>query len=404
MQANEMSKRQIASIVISAVTAGFAGASISYDFDVDPSRRRQTPDYYGYMPDGLPRTLIFGCMVVNGALLLLSRSICAALLMLIGKRYMLWYFLGDMGIYLLQKIARGDFYYWLPLEGVLGFVVSVLMRLLVKVVVDYTGIVQFRGAPELGGIYWSMNMLVSIGMPLAVVRLYYYTVTLEADRIAVEEGTMRWIVGLLSGAWVLFFGGFLALMKKKYRRTFVSLETGNDWAQAFFVKGETDRIKSAVVEINTMKWKPIEGDVKKWVQDSWEKWEEEQPEWFDDIWTVRIPYDWLTPAELRRQKVAGGGQRRRSSRGELLGGSVRERKRSAAAVFRRGSATVVPKNDAEIEGGGGFPFTVVEEEPSLGEHFDAVTEEEGGEKGVEDGIVYVPADDEPNEKSGAVES
>jgi hypothetical protein len=93
-------------------------------------------------------------MVLNSMLLLLSRSFSAALLMLVDKKYYILYFTSDMGLYLLQKFARGDFHYWMPLEGGLGICISALMRVIVKVVADHTGLVQFRGAAEMGGIYF----------------------------------------------------------------------------------------------------------------------------------------------------------------------------------------------------------------------------------------------------------
>jgi hypothetical protein len=403
MKAKERAKRAIASIVISALSAGMVGATISFDYDVDPVRRKRTPDFYGIIPDGSSRSAIFVCMVVNSALLLLIRGVSSALLMLVGKRYLFWYYAGDMGLYLILKMARGDFHYWIPVNGKTGIFLSVLMRVMVKTVTDHTGIVQFRTAAELGGIYFSVNLLMVIAASYAAVTLYYAET--PPSLVVLPEKTSWSIVGSLSITWLVFFVLFLALMRKKYRRTFFSLETGNDWAQAFFVKGETDEIKQKTVTIKRVKWKPIAGDVKKWVNDSWEVWEEDQPDWFTDAWKSRIPDDWLTPAELRRQKVAGGGLRRGSSLGELLGGSsARERKGSAAALSRRGSATVVPTNDAKVEGGRGLPFTVVEEEPGLGVHFYAVAEEEGGERGGGGGIAVAPAADVTDEKSEAVES
>jgi len=37
------------SLVASAVSAGFIGATISYDYDTDPTRREQNSAYYGYV-------------------------------------------------------------------------------------------------------------------------------------------------------------------------------------------------------------------------------------------------------------------------------------------------------------------------------------------------------------------
>jgi hypothetical protein len=38
------------SVAVSAITTGFASATMSYDFDTDPGKREHTPDFYGYIP------------------------------------------------------------------------------------------------------------------------------------------------------------------------------------------------------------------------------------------------------------------------------------------------------------------------------------------------------------------
>ena len=324
------------------MTAGLTGATISFDFDVDPKKRTETPDFYGYIPDGKSRSLIFICMLLNGTLLLLVRSFSAALLMLIDTRYVLLYHAFDMGMYFLQKIARRDFWYWFPIDGATGLVVSAFMRVVVKVVTDYTGIIQFRGGPELGGLFWSINMLIAMMTPFAAIKIYFETdfdkVDLEAETNALEAETAWLMASLLSGAWMITFGLFFVLMKKKYRRSFYSLATGNDYAQNYFLRGRTDEEKAVVFTINKIKWKAIEGDVKVWLLEGWERWEEEEPDWFTEVWKSRVPDNLLPAAELRRQKMAGGGQRRRSSLIDIVGGSTQE---------RRGSATVAPAPELE---------------------------------------------------------
>jgi hypothetical protein len=119
-KAKHKSKQVIAGVLISALTTGLSSAIVGYDYDVDPAKRKETPDFYGFIPDGLPRSLIFGCMVINGTLLLLSRCFCASMLMLVEKKYFLWYVAGDMALYLLQKFARGDAHYWFAIDGGFG--------------------------------------------------------------------------------------------------------------------------------------------------------------------------------------------------------------------------------------------------------------------------------------------
>ncbi|GMI40481.1 hypothetical protein TeGR_g7371, partial [Tetraparma gracilis] len=137
---------KVLSIVVSAITTGMGSASISYDFDSDPEERRKLPSFYGYLPDeGNARTIMYVCMVLNSALLLLLRSIGAALLMLADTKIFVAYMAGDHLLYLLQKLVRGDFLYWAPVEGVAGLAVSLLMRVSVKTVTDFTGVIQLRG-------------------------------------------------------------------------------------------------------------------------------------------------------------------------------------------------------------------------------------------------------------------
>ena len=125
---------KVLSIVVSAITTGMGSAAISCacstlpvaqhqipftdsslrslrahadDFDSDPEKRRKLPDFYGYLPDeGNARTIMYVCMVVNSALLLLLRSIGGALLMLADTKIFVAYMAGDYLLYLLQRMRR----------------------------------------------------------------------------------------------------------------------------------------------------------------------------------------------------------------------------------------------------------------------------------------------------------
>jgi hypothetical protein len=252
---------------------------------------------------------------------------------LVGEKYFIRYFACDLGFYMVQKILRGDFYHWLPIDGIFSVFVSFLWRLIGKTIVDYTGVVQMRAAGELGGIYWTGNMLLAVLSPIAVVTFYYANA--EPLHHVLEEKTAWLMVRSLCGAWLVFFLLFLKLMKKEYRTTFLSLETGNDWAMSFFLKGDTDVKRVKPLRLNKNKWKKIRPDVRDFVVENWERWEEEKPDWFTEVWKSRIPDDWLSAAELRRQRVVGGGQRRRSSLVQLMGESVR-RVSAAVAPFNEG--------------------------------------------------------------------
>jgi hypothetical protein len=139
-----MSKQALFSIIISALTTGYTAATISYDFDVSINRRKEEPEYYGYMPDGVWEHVLFVCMIVNGALLLIMRSLSTALLAMAGWGYVVAYYLLDQALYVTWKVVRNDFWHWPDLTGNIAVVESILNRPIIKFLVDFTGLIQFR--------------------------------------------------------------------------------------------------------------------------------------------------------------------------------------------------------------------------------------------------------------------
>ena len=166
----EVSSAAWLSIAVSALTVGFTSATISYDYDTDPERREHTPDFYGYIPaKASKRAIIFGSMLLFSASMLMMRCTTIVLLGLLGRSWVIAYIGADLGLYLVVKIVRGDFWWWVPLGGNVEVVSSIVARVLVKVVVDFTSILQFRHPNEVGGAYWLLGFALTIaGLPAAV--------------------------------------------------------------------------------------------------------------------------------------------------------------------------------------------------------------------------------------------
>ena len=57
---------------------------------------------------------------------------------------MLSFFGGEMLLYLVWKLVRSDFMAWFPVEGSLGLFLSLVYRVFVKVIVDFSGCLHFR--------------------------------------------------------------------------------------------------------------------------------------------------------------------------------------------------------------------------------------------------------------------
>ena len=49
LKVGDTSGKAVTSVVVSALTTGFACGTISYDYDTDPVGRTQSPNFYGYM-------------------------------------------------------------------------------------------------------------------------------------------------------------------------------------------------------------------------------------------------------------------------------------------------------------------------------------------------------------------
>ena len=302
--------------------------------------RKREPNFYGYIPDeGIARPLLLVCMALNSALLLLVRAFGAAMLMLVSKRHLAMYMAGDMALYLLQKVARRDFHYWLPVDGVGGLFMSLLLRVFVKTITDFTGVIQFRAYTELGGLYWTVNMFLALLAGFVSVLVYYADTEEEVELITtgqnsaafeIEERVAWTLVGSLSGAWVVVFGVFLLLMKKEYRRTFFTTMTGKQQLIDRF--GAVDEaVKASVIEKNKKMWRAIREDVKEWVQANWWRWKEETPEWFDLAWQSKVPEERIADAEERARldKVSEKGRQRSSV--ELVRGVFGSGKRKVYA-------------------------------------------------------------------------
>ena len=223
------------------------------------------------------------------------------MLMLAKKGYFVAYLVGDMVLYLLQKVARGDFHYWIPIDGSFGLFVSLLLRVMVKTITDFAGVIHFRHSGELGGMYWTANMFLALLASFACVWVG-------------DGGVTEWtLVGAASGLWIFTFALFLLLMKKEYRRTFFTTLTGKEFFLNMFLKNKDDKTKSVILSRNKRLWVGIREDVKKWVLLNWWRWEADRPEWFTESWIAKVPSDMIPSEAQQAAKDIRACARRRSS-------------------------------------------------------------------------------------------
>jgi hypothetical protein len=124
----------LASICISCCTTGFAAATMWYDFDTSPGKRKECPRLCGATPDQ-GRGLFFFLVTVSGALQVLAKSLSSALLLIANPNWFVAYTAVDHVLFQFYLVLRGDHRTMVP--G-LGVVMSSVIRIFLKLVADYT--------------------------------------------------------------------------------------------------------------------------------------------------------------------------------------------------------------------------------------------------------------------------
>jgi hypothetical protein len=261
-------------------------------------KREQVPDFYGYVPaNPTKRSIIFVSMMLVSAGMLVIRCMTIVVLGLLGGRWASLYVGADLGLYFFVKILRGDFWYWIPLGGNVEVLSSIIFRLIVKVVGDFTSIVQFRHPNELGGMYWIFGFVLTMGsLPVAII-------IAEKGDVAKEGLKLAWkVVGIFIPCTVVLFAVFFYNIEKKYWGTFYSLQRGKDLSVKCFREG-SDAVKALYAfGFSKHHWKANEKEVRAWVDANWDRWEEEKPDWFDEAMRARVPIEYIPGAGNARRR------------------------------------------------------------------------------------------------------
>ena len=234
---------------------------------------------------------------------LICRCLTIVLLGLVGKTYAYLYIVADLGLYLFIKIARNDFWYWAPAKGVSHFFLSVLARIITKLISDFTSIVQLRHPNEVGGAYWIFSVVLTmVSLPLSIT-FFDNQSTLPGNEAVVEVATLSALL-LVPCTSITFFTFFFTL-NKGYRKTFLSLERGKDVTIRGFKEGQSDGIKATCVFKKCRKhWISIENDVKAFVTVNWVKWQNEKPKWLTLSLREKIPLDFIPIGDHRANELA----------------------------------------------------------------------------------------------------
>ena len=129
----------------------------------------------------------------------------------------------ELALYHLYKVARRDYVLWFHgLEGTLKYMCAGVVHSVVKVLVDYTGMIHARGPKLAGGALFTFQTIVSQCYPF--VALSFYRTSDIEDKADVNMLNTVFIV--LASSWFLCVLAFLRVTKKEFWNTFTSTVTG----------------------------------------------------------------------------------------------------------------------------------------------------------------------------------
>lgn len=121
---------------------------------------------------------------------------------------------------------------------------------------------------------------------------------------------------------------FVSVIKRRYLRTFFSIDTASDYNFKIAVNCREDQedIKSSLLLDHPDTYAGWGDEIlKPWTLKNWERWEDERPSWFTDKWIESVPNEYI-PYDFRVKYKKTKGRvemRRRSSLAQvktLLGG------------------------------------------------------------------------------------
>jgi len=219
------------------------------------------------------------------------------LLLLWGRKW-----LCNLGV----KVLRNDFVVWIPsLEGILKYIAAIIVHVVVKVLVDFTGLIQCRGAKLMGGSLFTFSTV--LGQILPFVALSLYDASTNAMNAALIILACCWGVSV-----VVFFG----LIDRDKWWTFYGTITGAQATIHTFRSSDNPAIKMNAIFTNHSSFtESIKDEVIAYMRDNWAEWERTQPAWFTPKFIASVGDEFIPGRALQQLNEAaieaGVGARRR---------------------------------------------------------------------------------------------
>jgi hypothetical protein len=143
------------------------------------------------------------------------------------------------------------------------------------------------------------------------------------------------------------FAAFFFNIERKYLHTFWSSQRGNDLTMSHFLEGTSEETRFQTLTYSRHHWVSIEDKIKKWIEENWGKWDEENPAWFTDHLKALVPVEFIpTTGEARRRESVRRASVGAEAEGGLAGAFRASMRRASVELgVGIGKARVVPTSE-----------------------------------------------------------
>jgi hypothetical protein len=320
LEAPEATFATVFSMCTSCASIAVISTGIFFSFDTDPERRLHSPMFYGAVPDSTARKLLVRVQPpippsparrrarassdsgqVSLFTLVLAHAtgklISIPILLKTSPAALAAYLAGSMAVYLIYKLARGDFRYWVP-TTVTGL--SLFWRVLCKLFVDFAAAPQFRHPFELGGAFWLFTLFETQAVCVGSCLAYWHFYDGE-DKI--DDAPLFISLAMLVGTWVVALGTFLLSIDRAYLHTFVSIEIAPQFVRRRFAHfAGNDEQRMEIFQIHAALWRAFADEVADWVAEHYNEMVG-QP-WFTPAMVQTIPGSMLPTIDLTETESA----------------------------------------------------------------------------------------------------
>ena len=289
------------SFFLATMNTSYTSALLNFDKDTDPHCRTFNPSFYSYVPNSRSgRNFIFVSMFFITFFSTIIKTVTYIfLLSAVGATSLGVYVLLDLFLLLAYKMIRCDFRYFVAVDGLLSLFLSLFTRVQTKLLVDFCSLVHCRHNYELGGCYWSYNLLMNHLSSFVACWIYFkFRDDSNPASVLLPESLVWGTLVALEVLTVLSFTCFFGAMSATHdKSSFFSTMTGPQYCCKLFMESTREIEKIDIFDHHPSYYEKIRPIAEAWVKERWPVWRAERPDYISAKAIMAIPDEIISREE-----------------------------------------------------------------------------------------------------------